>query len=860
MEKIFAKNFKKKEELLQAVSRQFELTPRVNSVLDIRYDEIQKYIELLNDESKFGFVTGFAGIGKSEILKLTPAFLDNSLFFCFDCFKTACIDDVIFSLYRYFLTIKSAKIQHIIKKTFSQTRSIDERILELLKDFPVKLVIAFDSFENFINKNTDRLPHEIAKFLEFLAEQENIKVVTASTTAPFEMIKKYPDSKVLHIDPLHFNHFMDIKNSMNAHEGGLELEKVCEETFGIPRNIRNFFKAVKIEQNPEELFKTSTSQKIEFNEYVAKYLVSKMPQEELETIYYIAAIRHPITSETLDLILPEANKKIFDKVSKTSFVYSFEGHYAIKEFFAKYIELLTEKKHKEKVHTALSSFYEKEIPLKHFERHIKLSRTTLRNEYAYHLKLSENKKSNQITLMASTLNSDVIMFKESKVLPGKVDKIDFQPLPADNSQKIMKQNEDLAKQNMSALNLPYEIPTGAEFTEDERKLLYEEAKELQIEDRKKQPKEKEKQKLIIDEVPIEVDYKKSKIIDNTDYYKLLETAVDFEFKKDYSNALNFYLRAQKACKIKEKELYIHTKIANCYTKLKNKNEAMLALKNAYSVAHELDDNNKIAFVLLNIAQTLKSFGEYKLAEKHYNDFLDMNALRDMSLSQVLIALLGFGDLYIDMNQEQNALTVYQTALQKAGHNNPVLNEIYYKIAVTFDNMGNMQKAKDFYQRGSNKIFFKDSYDKYYSESCASLGSILAEEGDYTRAFELLNKAYSMDAQYNQTEAMVQSASRLGDTYFDMKDYKSALKFYQEKLKAAKELGTPYILASSYLDMGDVYIRMNNLPKALRAFVLAKKSIGNEISTDSKVKIERRIEFIKNKMDKKEFDAVLGQAK
>ncbi|MDD3419711.1 MAG: tetratricopeptide repeat protein [Candidatus Gastranaerophilales bacterium] len=862
MEKIFAKKIEKKEDFIRSVAKHMELTPRINSVIDIRYDEIKNYAQILNEEAKFYFITGFSGIGKSEILKLTPALLDNSLFFCFDCFKTACMDDVIFSLYRYFLTIKSAKIQHLIKRTFSQTRSIDERILELLKDFPVKFVIAFDSFDNLINKNTDRLPHEIAKFLDFLAQQENIKIITASNVAPFEIIKKHPDSHTLHLEPLAFNHFMDIKNSLNVPEGDLTLEAVCEETFGIPRNIRIFFKAIKDESKPSDFFKEASSQKIEFNEYVAKHLVNGLNTEDLNTLYYLSAMRHPVTIDTIYSILPNEFKKNFDRLAKTAFVYLFEGHYFVKEIFSKHISLKIGKAQREKVHTALCALYEAEIPLKHYERNIKLSRTTLRNEFAYHLKLSEKKKSNQITLMASTMNSDVIMFQETKVLPPREDNIEIHHDPKNKPEpsKILKQTEDMAIQNMNTHHLSYDVPVGMEFSEEERKLLYEEAKELQIQDEKKKPKEKEKKKLIIDEVPIDTDFKKSKIIDNTDYYKMLEAAIDFESQRDYQNALPLYIGAQKACHVKEKEFYIHTKIANCYTKLKNKNEAVMALKGAYTIAHDLDDNSKIAFVLLSIAQTLKAFGEYKLAEKHYNDFLDMQVLKSLPLAQVMIALLGLGDLYIDMNQESNALTVYQAALKQAGFNNPVLNEIYFKIALTFDNMGDIKNAKEFYERGAQRIFFKQSYDKYYSESCASLGGIFAEEGDYTKALALLEKSYEMDKKYDRYEAIVQSTSRIADTYFDLKDYKQALKFYYEKLKAAKNLGTPYVMASSYLDVGDVYIRMNNLPKALRAFVLSKKSIGDEISTDSKVKIDRRIEFIKNKMDKKEFESIVRQSK
>ena len=856
MEKSLAKNLKTKEDFKGAIAKHFELTPRVNSVIDLRHKELQEYVENLNYGCKFHFITGFSGVGKSEILKFTPALLENSLFFCFDCFQSACIDDIIFSLYRYFTTIKSVKIQHLVKKVFTQKRSIDERVIDLLTDFPVNFVIAFDSFENFINKNTDRLPHEISKFLDFLVSQENIKVVTASPAASFEIIKKYPFSKTLRLDSLDYNRFLELKQDLKGQEGDVPLESIFDETMGIPRNIRAFFRIAK-DDDIKEFFNKAKTQKIEFNTYIAAHLVNKLEQKELETLYFLAALRHPVAKETMDFILPDENKKIFAALMKTAFVYNFDGQLNVKDFFKSHIETKLSKSYKAKVHSAIIEFYEKEIPLKHFERNIKLSRTTLRNELAHHARLGENKKSNEIAMRASMLNSDVIMFNDNKTLPLRTE--DTEPYKKDSAEKVFQQAQSLALQNIGAHNISHEV-IGAEFNDEERKLLYEEAKELQIEDEKKRPKEEKRKKTIIDEVPIEVDFKKSKIIKSANYYKLLNKAVDEEGSKKFEKAKELYLKAVEACPHKDKELYIHTRIANCNTKLKKRTEAMDALKKAYSIAAELDDNKKIAYVILNIARTLHAFNEYVLAEQHYNDFLDMDILRELPRGQLLFALLSFGDLYIDMNKEESALTIYQTALKQAGVNNPVLNEIYFKIALTFDNMGKIRQAKEFYERGAEKILVKEDYDKYYSESCTNLGLMYAEEGDYAKAFELLNKAYENDKKFNELESVVQSVSKIAGIYFDLKDYKSAQKYYYEKLKVAKELNTPYLLASAYLDVGDVYIRTNNLAKALRAFVLAKKSIGGEISTDSKVKIDRRIEFIKGKLSAKEFETVMRQGK
>lgn len=858
MDRILTKELDTNEDIKQAVSKQFELDKSLTSFIELNSKEIKKYIEALESGVKFTFLAGFSGVGKSELIKLTPTFLENSLSFSFDCFQTACLDDIIFSLYRYFTNIKSVKIQRLVKKTFSKTRSIDERIFELLKDFPVNFVIMFDSFENFIDKRTDRVPHEIAKFLDFLSEQENIRVVTASQVAPFELIKKYPFSKTVRVEPFNYDQFLEFKRVLGVQESKELLEIIFNNTNGVALSVQNFFNAAKGEDR-KDFSDAATASKMEFNSYISMKLVRKLSSQEQEALYLLAAIRHPISKGAIAKIINNEDKKTFKNLLSSPYVYCFDDKYKVKEHIKVHLETIISKSAKSDIHEKLAEFYDAEVPLKHFERNIKLSRTTLRNEFAHHTKLVEKKKSKEVNMIASTLNTDVILFKDSKPLveENNYPKTEKERIEREKvTRNILDEASSIASQNINIHQIEAQAE-GIALSDEERKLLYEEAKELQKEDEKNKPKIKKKKALLIDGAPIDHDYKKSKIIDNSSFYKLLEAALDEEDNKNYRVAIGKFQEALAVCNIEEKVPLIHNKIAQCYTKLKKKTDAMGALKQAYEAATKIDDK-QIAFVMLNMARTLREFGEYEESEKYFNNFLDMNILNQLPKGQIIIALLDLGDLYVDMNNEQNALTVYQTAMKQAGPSDPVLNEIYYKIGFTFDNMGNIEKAKSFYERASQSILDEGKSDKYYSESCSNLGLIYADEGDYKKALMLLEKAFLADKKSDHFEGLVQSASKLADTYFDIKDYKSAQKYYYEKLKASKEMKSPYLLATAYLDIGDVYIRINNLQKALRAFIMARKAIGKEISTDSKQKIERRISFIKSKLTKEEFEAAMRQ--
>lgn len=853
----------KEPSYIEVINKKFEQTDTLSSFLKLRKEEILDYQKNLNSKIKLHFISGFSGLGKSELLRLTPAFLNKSLFFCFDCFEKACLDDVIFSIYRYFLSIKSPKIHQFVKKIFSQTRSIDERVFELLKKFPVNFVIGFDSFEKLMDEK-GKIPSEVIRFLDFLLEQENTKIIIATNRVPFELVKKHPFSRNLNLKAINFEQYLSIKQLLTNKEN-LDDEKIFEKSLGIIKNIKNLLKALE-EEEFDKLQKQAGT--VDINDYINDFLISKLSYLDAEALFYLSAIRHPISRVSIDLVVPENYLPNIKKLLDEGFLYGFENNFYVKNCYKKKLEQKVSKEHQKLVHERLTELYEKEIPLKHFERHIKLSRQTLRNELSYHIKFVENKMSNEINMKASYLNTDVLLFKD-KIPYSDKDKKETEAKTEEKPSSKANSSFDAQafKYNPNAMLSKKDLVTEG------KKLLHEELKDIPAMKEKAKPKlsadkisdnpppKLYNKTLLLDENPIDKEFTRKKIVDNSNYYKFLEEAIDKESEKNYEEAVKFYVKAQENCKHKEKEIYICSKIGHCYTKLNRKQEALATLHEAFLIAKKLDNDSKIAYVLLAIAKTFHSFGDYELAEKHYNDFLDMNGLKQLPKGQMLMALLDLGDLYIDSEKYNNAIMVYDAALKQAGAYHPSLNEIYNKCAIAYDAQEQSQKAQEYYSLGASMPYTKGTYDKYYSINCLTLGNFFLEEGgDNEKGLKYLKKAYDYDHENQQFEPLMQSAGALADSYFDQKNYKESLNFYCEKLKAAKGLNKPYLLASAYLDIGDVYIRLNNFPKALLAFLASHKALGNNMSTDSKTKIERRINFIKSKLSPEEFKNIIRAKK
>lgn len=78
------------------------------------------------------------------------------------------------------------------------------------------------------------------------------------------------------------------------------------------------------------------------------------------------------------------------------------------------------------------------------------------------------------------------------------------------------------------------------------------------------------------------------------------------------------------------------------------------------------------------------------------------------------------------------------------------------------------------------------------------------------------------------------------------------------LNAAIELKDNFKTALSYLELGDYYYNEKENKLALKNYYEAQNALGTSISTENKERISTRINDMKIKMDKREFDEITGE--
>ena len=69
--------------------------------------------------------------------------------------------------------------------------------------------------------------------------------------------------------------FIEIKEDLRGESENVPLEELFNKTLGVPRNIRAFFKVTK-DENANEFYQKALSQKTDFNDFTANYLINKL--------------------------------------------------------------------------------------------------------------------------------------------------------------------------------------------------------------------------------------------------------------------------------------------------------------------------------------------------------------------------------------------------------------------------------------------------------------------------------------------------------------------------------------------------------------------------------------------------------
>lgn len=824
------------------------ITNEAKNTFIFRTEQMYEVLRSLNTpRQNLYMLGGFQGTGKTTFLKTLALTLESYvLFFYYECSSISNLDDIILSLYSFLeeFPLKDDKIFRSNKPN----ESVDEKLMNILKVLDRPLVIVLDGFESILKDSLDLKDNEIKTFLEHLLSTSKIKLILSSKKNPVLSFENaFEPICSLRLGSLELESTIKILNDNNVTLSDQETNDLYEVTRGYPESIKLLINASKV-TNTEIKSILEEYQEIDdsFESFIFQKIYNNIPAQCKEIADLLATIRHPLTIEAINkLKLFENVENNIDYLNDVSVITKNNNEYYIKDFFKNIIYSQLPESNKSKLHNCLNELYKEqiEIPLKN--RVLPISKKLLYSEKYYHYNLvskfrkklkAEGNQPNPILISSYYNNKYDLTF-----LPQNINDI----VETDKAEKIKTQQyKNIVKVNNMRV----------ELTDEEQKLLddenYLESELTQTTARQqKQDFEKSNQ-------PIIEDNKEKTPEELKD--ELILAAQTCENNKQLKTAINYYKKASDILSdIKEYQQLanITEKIANLYS-LTNKSDFQIEyLLKALGLFTNLNDNENTIEIIFKIANAYYKHYKHEMALKYYYMILNTEVPVKESIENNV--LIGIGDIYNYRKDYNLALSFYLKAFSKVRYYDDIETKcaLCFKIALIYDDLGNQAKALAFYQKNL-ELSLDVNLNHYIASVYSNIAVIYEEANQKNKAISYFLKSLEIDRSIHYYEGQYKTLSTLANIYFEQENNEKTLMYLMEGFQAAKLSGDKYCIAMSFLDIGDFYLMQKTYEKAIKAFIKAKKSIGQVISTDSKEKIDRRFKQIITEIGEKRFNTIL----
>jgi tetratricopeptide (TPR) repeat protein len=814
-------------------------------------EEIAQCYEALNGNSKIIIIKGIHGTGKSSLMEVLTSSLKETVYsFYFNCSEITTLDDIFFSLYMNLA--KSDFKKDLETQGAVKNQSIDERIINFLKKVKTPYCFMLNSFENMLNEDGEIESEEFQNFISYLTSIPTVKIIVSGRTI-FEKIFKIPTDEICTIrtKSLDESQCQKLLKKLNLEVSTHLNFEIYKATKGYPFNIMLFAKTVnKIRISPFDILKDFSSQKLVIEEFLVKKLYGTLPSSAKRLLWYLCCIRNSLKLNSLEKLAPVENlKELIAILQDNLLIVNAKNNIYAKFFIKNAIYQLIPNNEKISIHKFYSNCYNENIALKPTDRILRLSRNSMHAEKYYHYNAAMRLEKSYQSLKPGTTTG----VESPPILPPseKIKILSSLSLNADYSDKFSKpssiqknstQNKSIILNNTPAIALEIdEANLNLQLSEEEKELI----KDLPTQDSVGISNDDE-----IDEVV----QNKSEIEELVGFVERSELKNDYSIAIDYCNqALNI---VETENNINGKAFLLHKQGVN-FHKLGNFEEAYSSLMKAKQIYIESNDFNNINLVNLSIGKAYSDNFKYNEAAECFNNILKSS--NHPSSSILTEALIELADIHEYKQEINKAVDFYHRGLQNSieMNNKPNLCRIYFKLGLIYDDIADIEKALENYQKcikASNDV----EINKYLAASYSNIAAIFEEEKNIDEAISYYQKSFEVDAQIANFHGQYKTLSSLGNLYFDQKDEKQALAYFHKEIDAAKLTKDPYYIASSYLEIGDVYLNLNNYENALKAYLIARKNIEHTISTDSKEKIERRFHEVLERTGEVKYREILDK--
>ena len=803
-----------------------------------RNEYIKETCQALNsNDQKLIFINGFQGTGKTEFINtLIYALEENILNFYYECSLITHLDDIILSLFNYLkkIAIKNPEYKRAFK--ISNSQSIDERLMNFIKTINIPLLIVIDGFENLTNDNPSEEQKELIHFLEFLSSIPEIKIIISGRKIGLSSLKADPYE--IRLSGLEESEASKVLKDNEIIETESGLQQIFQVTRGYPENLLWFSNAVNTLKisSFDLLQEYYAKEQKSFEEFIYQKIYKAVPDEFLKTIYFLTTIRHSITLETLEKLNFTSNipEKLSYLTSKMMLTQNKEVFY-IKSLLKNTIYSNISPNEKKQIHRYLYEIYSEQISKKLEERIFPISRKLLYSEQYYHYMCLTNYGDKSLPdLKATTLSN---LKPDFKYLYTNITDSLFVGNKETESAIILDEQQEHKNQTDAPITARANqdhnkniLNTNIDIASDLKIELSEEEKALLSENESISDSQEEMPRQLFADPQISV-----------------QSSQDDKAENKASNSLEGKIQNLKS---EANTLYENGKF----------DEAAKKFEEALVLYEILKDKVNVNRTLISIANTYNEGYRHDVALMYYYRILSSEN-ETTEIEPRIEAFCGIADIYDYREDFENALKFYQKAFEEAEKSNNIRQKanVCFKKALAYDDLGDLGKALEFYLKNTN-ISDNIEVNPNIAAAYANMAAIYEEREDLNKAKEYYSESLKFDKLLNNKEGQFETLSNIGNIYFESFDYQNANDCFHEALAIARETGDAYKIAMSCLDIGDIYLQEKHFEKALKAFIIAGKTIEKTISTDSREKIDRRLKKVMGEIGEHNFKKIIEKLK
>jgi len=247
-----------------------------------------------------------------------------------------------------------------------------------------------------------------------------------------------------------------------------------------------------------------------------------------------------------------------------------------------------------------------------------------------------------------------------------------------------------------------------------------------------------------------------------------------------------------------------------------------------SIYEQIDDLEGQANCLNNIGLIYEEWADFKKASDYYKQSYEIEFQLENS-EGMAISLIQIGNVGFHRGSFQEAYDNYYQALLIFTDIDDVegIAYSYNSIGIIYGKWNQFDKALDYYEKAKT-LYYHTNNTRLLSKVLTNMGEIYNFElKDYKKALRLYNEALHLRKSVEDKVGIALLNNNLGTLYANMEDEQMALKYFETSLKMYTESGVStrmvmvnYNLGELYQNSGKITIAINYFNKSLE---MAKKN-------------------------------------